>query len=143
MFKNSSSLGSENKGGLLCWGCTPFETTSQFLVLTNNHDGNIVFFVCLFFQFPVFYTKKISKNIISLLIGFSETNSLLLNHCLFLCNNYDHWINSCYWFCVGSIVLLQYLLTASMPFSCFDICETLPLLHCSNFSSLCSVFRVA
>ena len=73
-----------------------------------------------------------------------------LNHCLFLCNNYDHWINSCYCFCVGSIVLLQYLLTAWMPFSCFDSWLKgffnsclIPLLHCSNFSSLCSVFWVA
>ena len=77
-----------------------------------NHDGNV--FVCLFVF--LFFSVPCLNN-----FGFSETgNSLLLNHSLFLCNNYDHWINSCYCFYVGSIVLLQYLLTALMPFSCFD-----------------------
>ena len=102
-----------------------------------------------FFFFPVIYTKKYFQKY-KFHFESETANSLLLNHCLFLCNNYDHWINSCYCFCVGSIVLLQYLLTALMPFSCFDSWLKgffnsclIPLLHCSNFSSLCSVFQVA
>ena len=42
---STSSLGSENQGNSLCWGCTSFEV-SQFLVLTNNHDGFLFF--CFF-----------------------------------------------------------------------------------------------
>ena len=44
---STSSLASKNQGGLLYWVCTQFET-SQFLVLTNDHDGNIFFFVFFF-----------------------------------------------------------------------------------------------
>ena len=108
------------------------------------YDGKRVFF-----YFPVIYTKKYFQKY-KFHFESETANSLLLNHSLFLCNNYDHWINSCYCFCVGSIFLLQYLLTAWMPFSCFDSWLKgffnsclIPLLHCSNFSSLCSVFRVA
>ena len=86
---STSSLGSENQGDLLCWGCPRFETTSQFLVLTNT----------VFWLFSVHHLlcNKYFQNKYFTFNQFLWNCQQLALTTLFLCNKYYPWINYCYW----------------------------------------------